>query len=122
MQLRLKCSADNSLCNKTVYLKQLCKQPFILMDINGNMKRILIEACNRAGFHPQISVVCNDIECYEKFIACNMGIGIGRQLEDAADATGGVGAKMFTIAGPVIVYGLAASVVYGFIYWLTTFL
>ena len=31
----------------------------------------------------------------------------------------GVGAKMFTIAGPVIVYGLAASVVYGLIYWLT---
>ena len=30
----------------------------------------------------------------------------------------GVGAKMFTIAGPVIVYGLASSVVYGFIYWL----
>ena len=29
----------------------------------------------------------------------------------------GVGAKMFNIAGPVIVYGLAASVVYGFIYW-----
>lgn len=34
----------------------------------------------------------------------------------------GVGAKMFTIAGPVIVYGLAASVVYGFIYWLYTVL
>ena len=32
----------------------------------------------------------------------------------------GVGAKMFTIAGPVIVYGVAASVVYGFIYWITT--
>ena len=32
----------------------------------------------------------------------------------------GVGAKMFTIAGPVLVYGTAASVVYGFIYWLTT--
>ena len=30
----------------------------------------------------------------------------------------GVGAKMFTIAGPVIVYGLAASVLYGFLYWL----
>ena len=34
----------------------------------------------------------------------------------------GVGAKMFTIAGPVIVYGLAASVVYGFIYWIWTIL
>jgi len=32
----------------------------------------------------------------------------------------GVGAKMFTIAGPVIVYGLSASVVYGLIYWLFT--
>jgi stage V sporulation protein AC len=32
----------------------------------------------------------------------------------------GVGAKLFTIAGPVIVYGLAASVVYGIIYWITT--
>lgn len=32
----------------------------------------------------------------------------------------GVGAKMFTIAGPVIVYGTAASVVYGFLYWLFT--
>lgn len=34
----------------------------------------------------------------------------------------GVGAKIFTIAGPVIVYGLSASVVYGFIYWLWTLL
>ena len=32
----------------------------------------------------------------------------------------GVGAKMFTIAGPVIVYGTVASVVYGVIYWVTT--
>ena len=32
----------------------------------------------------------------------------------------GVGAKMFTIAGPVIVYGVSASVVYGMIYWITT--
>ena len=30
----------------------------------------------------------------------------------------GVGAKMFTIAGPVIVYGISASVIYGVIYWL----
>ena len=30
----------------------------------------------------------------------------------------GIGAKMFTIAGPVIVFGLLASVLYGFLYWL----
>jgi len=34
----------------------------------------------------------------------------------------GVGAKMFTIAGPVIVYGVSASVVYGFVYWIYTVL
>ena len=30
----------------------------------------------------------------------------------------GVGAKMFTIAGPVIVYGISTGVLYGLIYWL----
>ena len=32
----------------------------------------------------------------------------------------GMGANMFKIAGPVIVYGVSASVVYGVIYWLYT--
>ena len=31
----------------------------------------------------------------------------------------GVGAKMFTIAGPVIVYGTLASAVWGAFVWLT---
>lgn len=32
----------------------------------------------------------------------------------------GTGANMFKIAGPVIVYGTVASVVYGVVYWITT--
>ena len=32
----------------------------------------------------------------------------------------GVGANMFKIAGPVILYGTFASVIYGVIYWITT--
>ena len=31
---------------------------------------------------------------------------------------GGLASKMFSIAGPVIVYGIAASVVYGIVYWI----
>ncbi len=34
----------------------------------------------------------------------------------------GMSAKMFTIAGPVLVYGLSASVIYGVIYWIATML
>lgn len=33
----------------------------------------------------------------------------------------GLGAKMFVIAGPVLVYGISASVIYGIIYWLLMF-
>lgn len=32
----------------------------------------------------------------------------------------GLAAKMFVIAGPVLVYGTSAAVLYGFIYWLAT--
>ncbi len=34
----------------------------------------------------------------------------------------GVGAKIFSIAGPVIAYGTMASVIYGFVYWIYTLL
>jgi len=34
----------------------------------------------------------------------------------------GTAAKMFTISGPVIVYGVSASVVYGLIYWICAIL
>ena len=45
---------------------------------------------------------------------------MGPNLTPAEGFILGVGAKMFTIAGPVIVYGVSASVVYGSIYWITT--
>lgn len=32
----------------------------------------------------------------------------------------GVGAKIFTVAGPVLLYGTAAGVLYGVIYWICT--
>ena len=45
---------------------------------------------------------------------------LGPKLTHAEGMILGTAAKMFTIAGPVIVYGVSASVVYGFIYWITT--
>ena len=38
----------------------------------------------------------------------------------AAEGFLGLGAKIFTIAGPVIAYGVLASVIYGAGYWITT--
>ena len=45
---------------------------------------------------------------------------MGPKLTQAEGMILGTVAKMFTIAGPVIVYGISASVVYGLIYWITT--
>ena len=45
---------------------------------------------------------------------------MGPKLTQAEGFILGVGVKMFTIAGPVILYGVSASVVYGLIYWVTT--
>ena len=45
---------------------------------------------------------------------------MGPKLTHAEGFILDVGAKMFTIAGPVIVYGISAGVVYGVVYWITT--
>lgn len=53
-------------------------------------------------------------EFFQKFM--------GPILTQAEGYVLGVAAKMFTIAGPVIVFGTASSVVYGVIYWIWTVL
>ena len=77
--LKLKCAPNSALKNLKLTLNQLKNQQFIVMDLEGNMFRILKKACNKAGFEPEISAVCNDIECYENLVSTGMGIGIGRE-------------------------------------------
>ncbi|MBR2338437.1 MAG: SpoVA/SpoVAEb family sporulation membrane protein [Clostridia bacterium] len=42
------------------------------------------------------------------------------KLTQAEGFVTGMAAKMFIIAGPVLVFGVSASVIYGLIYWITT--
>lgn len=90
MRLRLVCSAASPLCQKKWSLSSLCNQPFISMGAESNMHKILEKACNRVGFSPKISVMCNDIECYEKFIAAGMGIGVARQEIEEGNRTAAI--------------------------------
>lgn len=39
-------------------------------------------------------------------------------LTQAEGYIAGLGAKLFIIAGPVIVYGVSASIIYGFVLWI----
>lgn len=77
--LKLKCALTSPLKGVKMTLAQLKDQQFIVMDLEGNMYRILKKACTKAGFVPEIIAVCNDIECYENLISTGMGIGIGRE-------------------------------------------
>lgn len=43
---------------------------------------------------------------------------MGPILTQAEGFINGIGVKMFTIAGPVLVYGTVASVVFGLIVWI----
>lgn len=79
MNLRLKCAKNDPISKQKLSLSQLCHRPFILMDTNSNMHKILNKACVRAGFTPNVAILCNDIECYDKFIKNGLGIGIGQQ-------------------------------------------
>ncbi len=77
--LRIKCASTDPMCNKILTLSQLAEREFVSMGEGSNLHRILLETCNKAGFTPKISVLCNDIECYEKLIICGMGIAVGRE-------------------------------------------
>ena len=61
------------------------------------------------------------IERFIKFLYSRIIVKqLSPYLTQAEGFVTGVGVRMFTIAGPVILYGTAASVVYGFLYWLMT--
>jgi len=84
-KLRLKCIAGDPLCGQKLQMKDLCGRKFVSMGEESNYHKLLIRACARAGFVPDISVMCNDIECYERFLGAGMGIAVGAWRESEAE-------------------------------------
>ncbi len=86
MRLRFKCAPTDPLLGRPIYLRQLAGRKFVTMGPGSNLHRVLLESCARAGFQPEFSAQCNDIECYERLIAGGMGIAVGREMpgSDAA--------------------------------------
>lgn len=78
-KIHLRASSRSPLCKKKLTLKQLQNQPFVSIGENNGMHKILINACKRAGFIPNIIVQSNDLKCNQKFVESGVGIGIGRE-------------------------------------------
>ena len=81
-RLRIKSSVDSYLCDKQLTLKQLYNQNFITMGEQSNLHKILVNACKRAGFTPNIIIKTNDAQCYEKCIASGLGLGLSREYHN----------------------------------------
>ncbi len=77
--LKLLSNSQNVLCGKSIPLRKLEEQAFVSWGEESNMHRILMNACLRAGFTPNICVTTNDIRCNEKLIESGIGIGIARE-------------------------------------------
>ena len=78
MELRLTTSRNSPLCRRKLTMKQLANQQFISLGENSNVHKVLIDACRRAGFTPNISILSNDMKYYEKLVESGIGIGIER--------------------------------------------
>lgn len=88
MRIRLKAASGSPLCAKKLTLSQLKGRPFLSMGENSSMHQMLVRACAREGFVPDIVVQCNDILCYKKCLEAGVGIGLGR--DDAKDESDSV--------------------------------
>ena len=108
-------------------LGEVLRQRFLAMGMEAELAGTLT-SCSLIA----LSAVLTTLGWYQK-LAAKAGAGSLVPITGFANAIAapavefqtegfvlGVGAKMFTIAGPVIVYGLSASVVYGVIYFFAT--
>lgn len=66
----------SALCGRTLTLSQLRDQPFVTMSPSGNQYKLLINACEQAGFSPELLAQINDSACFFRFIASGAAIGV----------------------------------------------
>lgn len=78
MRLRLVVSRDSPLARKKLTMRQLSSQQFITLGEQSHMHKLLLDACKKAGFCPNISIRSNDMKYYEKLIESGIGIGVER--------------------------------------------
>jgi len=86
-RIRLRASIKSPLYGKKLTLKQLSNQPFVSIGENNGMHNILINACKKAGFQPDIVVKSNDLMCNKKFVEAGIGIGLAREYSKSLPST-----------------------------------
>ena len=77
-RIYLRACKGSYLVGKKLNLKELSHEPFVTMGKNTFMHHLLVEACERVGFSPNIVVEVNDMFCYNKCLNQGLGIALSR--------------------------------------------
>ena len=72
-------SENHPLHGQDLTLAQLKDQPFVTM--GSTMHRVVMPACQKAGFTPQVVAQVNDVECYHRMMRTGLFIGHIRLAE-----------------------------------------
>lgn len=83
-RIRVRACQTHPLSGRKLTFSMLKDQPFISIGEQSSLHKILIDACNKAGFTPNIAMSCNDIKCCEKCITAGVGIGLGREYANSS--------------------------------------
>ncbi len=76
---------DSPLCTMPLSLAQLADQAFVTMSPLGNQYKLLMDACQKAGFSPRLLAQINDSACFFKFIASGAAVGVAGERSVRAD-------------------------------------
>ena len=123
-----------------------CLKAFAVGGAICTLGQVVANLAERAGAEPKTASLCGSLaliflavlltglNVFDK-IAKHAGAGTIVPITGFANAIAspavefksegfvlGMGAKMFSVAGPVLVYGISASVVYGLVLWLVSLL
>jgi DNA-binding transcriptional LysR family regulator len=102
-KILLYAAADRDLCGRRLRMKDLAKEPFAVMNRQGNQGKILHAACKRSGFTPNIVAEVNDSACFRKIIASGIAIGLGTERA-VHDALTPLNVVDFSYEQPVCIY------------------
>ena len=73
-------SPKSHLCGNKLRLEQLSEENFANLSLYGNQYQMLLNACHKAGFSPNLVAQINDSACFMRIISSGVAIGVAGEM------------------------------------------
>ena len=87
-QICIKASKDSPLAGRTLTMRELHDQSFIMMGSASPLRRLLERTGRRCGFAPRVAIECDDRQCMVRCVEAGMGLMLGtrKALQDKTES------------------------------------